>query len=667
MATSDPGPPSAAQPRDAQGYVDRAVERQAQGDLAGAVADCTAALNLDPQAVAAYVVRSLARAGQGYAERAEADFNRALSLHPADAQPYLLRGRFRASLGQLDQALGDFDKALEIEPQNAVAHVRRAQVRAAQGDTAGAVADCDRALALDPHNADAFLTRAAARWARGELGSARADCDEALRLDPADAKAYVLRGNVRQGLGDAAGAGEDFRKAAELDPGLAVPAVGSGDTAGGGALTAPSAEGEPDEGLGPFEEPPAPPASSRGRVIAWVYPGVFHGAVAGAIFGFLKEGVAAALALLVFTPFFFAVWLRPSVRAGQAVLGGLFLAALCIVLFLVRQPDVDWPLAQVSAGPLNVAWWVLAWGVFVGLLFIFGGALHLGLVVAYAQAGVGRALRWARWGSGAGLILGALLAGWFWADVDGGLAGGVVGAVAGLLLGLATGTNRGVFLLGLLGAWLGYQSGQVDLEAVYRVAVAGLGAGVYGALAGGLVGIFAGSSTGSKAPERVMAGPLFRRLVGQVPIPKGQGVAIAAGMMTAVAGLFLGANIGLVSGSVFGGLAVAGTVVGPVADEGLFGWAVGGACLGLVFAFLFTSRRASAEDDVIIPGRVSRGAPLRGRLLLWAVLGGAAAGAALAALVWALDVRTGGVAYWALAGAVAGGMIGARLWSVVEK
>lgn len=675
MATNDPAPPSEERP-DADEYIDRAIECHQEGDLAGALAACNEALKLNPDSASAYVIRSVVRKRQGYQERADADFTRALQIDPRDGTPYLLRGQFHAAQGQVEHARQDFDQAIQLEPHNPRGYAYRAQARAVLGDIPGALADCNRALEIDPASADALLARAAARWGQGDLETALADCEEAIRLAPDNRMAYLLRGNIHRSQGNAGAADEDYRQAEELEPGdadLRAPAAGQAKPASrGGALAVPTdeSEGHGDRSLPAGVFHPAAPSAWR-RAGAWIYPGVFHGAVAGALYAFLSEGFAAAVALLLFTPFFLAVLLRGYLRVQQAVLGGLVLAAACILLFLVRQPDVARPLAQVVAAGqrpwLNLIWWVLTWGVFGGLLFLFGGAIHLGLMVAYLQGGLGRAVHRTQKGTGAGLLLGAVLAGLFWLDVAGALVGAVVGAIAGVFLGMAAGRLRSAVLLALLGGWLGFESGRLDLEAVYRVVGAGLTAAIYWAVAGALVGVFTGSSVGSRAPGRVTSGPLFKRLVGQIPLPAGQGSQIATAVMTALGGLFMGASVGLVSGGIFGGLAVAGEVVGPLDEGGIRAWAIGGAVLGAIFAFLFTSRRASREESLIIPGRVSRGAPLAGLALMGALLAAAILGAGSAGLVWLLKGSLGSMLYWIVAGAVTGGMIAARLWSVVEK
>ena len=62
-----------SEPRDAPGYVSRAVARQGLGDLLGAAADCSEALKLDPQYLNALIVRGMVRHAQGYLDRALAE------------------------------------------------------------------------------------------------------------------------------------------------------------------------------------------------------------------------------------------------------------------------------------------------------------------------------------------------------------------------------------------------------------------------------------------------------------------------------------------------------------------------------------------------------------------------------------------------------------------
>jgi tetratricopeptide (TPR) repeat protein len=102
-------------------YVERAQRHALVSRYADAVADLTAALELDPTAPVLYVLR-----GQMYLYLYEwdavlTDYNAALELDPGYADAYFYRGVLYASILQTgidlrDEALSDFQQYLDLAP-----------------------------------------------------------------------------------------------------------------------------------------------------------------------------------------------------------------------------------------------------------------------------------------------------------------------------------------------------------------------------------------------------------------------------------------------------------------------------------------------------------------------------------------------------------------------
>ncbi|MBI4615366.1 MAG: tetratricopeptide repeat protein [Planctomycetes bacterium] len=243
-------------PVDAVGCVQRGFVRQAQGDLGGAIADFTRAIEFDSSFVNAYTGRGDARSDQGDLRGAIADYTRAIELAPNDAfarnnrgnarkalgdlagaiadctraieldpnyaMAYNIRGAARLDQGDLNGAIADFTRAIELDPNIALAYANRGGVRLNQGDLNEAVADCTRAIELDPNLAIGYNNRGAAREAQGNLAGAIADCTRAIELDQDFAVGYSNRGNARRAQGDLAGAIADYTRVIELDPNYAA-------------------------------------------------------------------------------------------------------------------------------------------------------------------------------------------------------------------------------------------------------------------------------------------------------------------------------------------------------------------------------------------------------------------------------------------------------------
>jgi tetratricopeptide (TPR) repeat protein len=69
-----------ARRRDEEAYVRRARERLAEGDLDGAIADCSKILEVNPDCVEAYAQRGLARERKGDLAGAKADYAKSLEI-----------------------------------------------------------------------------------------------------------------------------------------------------------------------------------------------------------------------------------------------------------------------------------------------------------------------------------------------------------------------------------------------------------------------------------------------------------------------------------------------------------------------------------------------------------------------------------------------------------
>ena len=168
----------------AREYCNRGIARQEKGDLDGALADYSRAIELNPHDATAYNDRGLVKVAKGDLDGALADYNRALELTPRNYQIHGHRGIVRQRKGDLDGALTDYDIAIKLWWKYVGGYNNRASVKISKNDLEGALADCNRAIALDPKYAAAYNTRALVERAKGDLNAAAADFDRASKLDP---------------------------------------------------------------------------------------------------------------------------------------------------------------------------------------------------------------------------------------------------------------------------------------------------------------------------------------------------------------------------------------------------------------------------------------------------------------------------------------------------
>ncbi len=159
-----------------------------------------------------------AASGRGELDRAIAECVAAIRLDPHNAEAYYLRGITFEKMERMDQALIDLDQAIQIAPHDAAMIAARGEVRLALKDHAGALDDLDTAIRLGYRDANAYLDRASVRIARGEADAAMADLDEAIARDPRSAAAYGLRAEVWRSRRRYDRAIADLEEAIRLDP-----------------------------------------------------------------------------------------------------------------------------------------------------------------------------------------------------------------------------------------------------------------------------------------------------------------------------------------------------------------------------------------------------------------------------------------------------------------
>jgi tetratricopeptide (TPR) repeat protein len=192
------------------------LARQAGGDSAGAIADQTRAIELDPDNFDACLARALARRSQGDAAGAEADFKR-IDAFADNSIAFLNRGAVRPE-PEYDLAMADFNRVIEIDAYNSAAYNNRGYIKKVRGDHAGASADYNRAIELDPRYVVAYINRGNLKYDTGDPVGALADFDRALTLDPTRSRVYINRAYAKPRTGDQAGAIADCARAIELDP-----------------------------------------------------------------------------------------------------------------------------------------------------------------------------------------------------------------------------------------------------------------------------------------------------------------------------------------------------------------------------------------------------------------------------------------------------------------
>ncbi len=169
-------------PNYAGAYSNRAIVLASKGDYDGAIADCTQAISISPRLAAAYGNRALAFQGKGDWDAAIRDCTVAIELNRMDASAYNNRGTAYARKGESERALADLRAAARLEPNQPAYRRNLGNAFLLRKDFLHAIAEYGRAIALDPADASAYSARAAACCAVGQYDQAWADVRALRRL-----------------------------------------------------------------------------------------------------------------------------------------------------------------------------------------------------------------------------------------------------------------------------------------------------------------------------------------------------------------------------------------------------------------------------------------------------------------------------------------------------
>jgi tetratricopeptide (TPR) repeat protein len=190
--------------------------REVNNDLDGAISSYTGLIGVQPQNPEAFLRRAAVfvaledearNAGReedvgANVNRAIADYSAATELDPGMCDAYLERARVRAQQGDIDGAERDYAKAIECCPESAVTYQERGSLREAQRNYDDALHDYDQAVDRSPDDPQLRVIRGHLLIELGEIERARFDYDAALKADPGNPWAYRGRAQASMIRGD---------------------------------------------------------------------------------------------------------------------------------------------------------------------------------------------------------------------------------------------------------------------------------------------------------------------------------------------------------------------------------------------------------------------------------------------------------------------------------
>jgi tetratricopeptide (TPR) repeat protein len=125
-----------------------------------------------------------------------AAISKAIELNSKHADAYGNRGSYYAQLGKYKQAIKDCDRAIELEPKHVGNYVIRAEVYLRSGNYMQAIEDYNRALDLDPVDHETYYNRGTAYGNLGSYYNMIEDYKIAARLGSKEAHAYLKKEGI---------------------------------------------------------------------------------------------------------------------------------------------------------------------------------------------------------------------------------------------------------------------------------------------------------------------------------------------------------------------------------------------------------------------------------------------------------------------------------------
>jgi tetratricopeptide (TPR) repeat protein len=170
----------------------------------------------DPAALKLLLERAAERLAAGDEAGARAAASEALTLEAGCARAHLLLGRVARRLGEMEEAADCLRLALHFDPALIDACLELASLLKAGSDQAGALACYAEGIASAPASASLHAHYAVALLQAGRAQEAEGSCATAIELDPQLPAAWHNRGYIRLQRGELAGALADFERAAAL-------------------------------------------------------------------------------------------------------------------------------------------------------------------------------------------------------------------------------------------------------------------------------------------------------------------------------------------------------------------------------------------------------------------------------------------------------------------
>ncbi len=206
-----------AQPQGpAQEALEQGLAKVHAEDPAGAIADLTRAIELDPTLSMAFNWRGHCLNVLGVPAEALKDYDRAIELDPEYAWSHYARGMANHNLGRYDEAIAGYTRSIELDPKFVKAWFWRGFTRKLVGDYAGSAADLRHGLELQANDTWALSELAKVEQAQGHLDACEEALDEIVRNDESNGSAHAHLGFLAATRGDPTRSVAELAKACDM-------------------------------------------------------------------------------------------------------------------------------------------------------------------------------------------------------------------------------------------------------------------------------------------------------------------------------------------------------------------------------------------------------------------------------------------------------------------
>ncbi len=197
-------------------YGNRGQFKRDNGDIQGALADYTKAIEMAPGKANLYNSRGRTYFESDQTQLAIKDYTEGIKMDPELGELYVNRGAALAKSGDYNAALVDLNMGEKLDPEFTNTYLNRSLVYSVTEQYDKAIEDHNKYLKYNPYNANIWYERAITKRRVGRHDEAMPDFNQAIKLNPNEGIFYLGRSKLFNSIGDQGSALRDAQTAQQL-------------------------------------------------------------------------------------------------------------------------------------------------------------------------------------------------------------------------------------------------------------------------------------------------------------------------------------------------------------------------------------------------------------------------------------------------------------------